>query len=463
MVPPPDPATLLQEGFNRLDEGDHLGLRRLCDDCLAKAPGHPVALFLQGVAELRQGPTSRASDLTEPLYRIQPHHPLFARLHALALECAGHLDEAEAVLDAAATTMPNDPDIAVARGIVAGKRGLPDRAESFFRRAAAMRPKSAVAWEGLAAVLQDQGRTEEAASAREFGRTPPDGLAVFRPVREPVFIIGCGRSGTTLVHRLLAAHPELIPTLAPPDHEDHEGWMHFGGALISGTGDDGQVSGREYSPSMDESQVTEAVVRSMHAYYHDHVTGRDGGKRVVNKNPHVSNKLRYVRRIFPDARFVHVIRDVVPFVGSWKHMLDREMPNVLAYWPDEAFPNIWHFPFKDDPMGRSRQDLFAGQDRIYPGGGFRRLPEFWAKVNANIPVQLADTPSQLMTIRYEDLCADPGGVLRGIQDFLGLRPFLVPTDAIRSANDKSRQVLSAEEQGICMEVGADTRRRFGYS
>lgn len=62
-------------------------------------------------------------------------------------------------------------------------------------------------------------------------------------VDRPIFIIGCGRSGTTLLFQLLRRHPQVAPTTGYPDGEDHVGWNAHGGCYISGLGHPGKEAG----------------------------------------------------------------------------------------------------------------------------------------------------------------------------------------------------------------------------
>ena len=83
------------------------------------------------------------------------------------------------------------------------------------------------------------------AESISFARRIPDIVTV----KKPVFIIGCGRSGTTLFFNILKEHPGLAPTTGHPDGEDHVGWNTHGGTIISGiyghagVGDAGHVVG----------------------------------------------------------------------------------------------------------------------------------------------------------------------------------------------------------------------------
>ena len=278
----------------------------------------------------------------------------------------------------------------------------------------------------------------------------------------PVFVVGCGRSGTTLLFDLLKRHPGLEPTTGHPDGEDHVGWIRHGGAMISGLanpqGDTGHV-GHHFCLYMDEHNASEEICRSMHRYYRDEVLAGHSNKRVVNKCPHLSNKLRYVLKIFPDARIVHIIRDPVAMVASWVKVM-QAVPDLVMYWPDSDFPCWWVLTGGDAP---ARHDCFAREKRLYPGGGLSCFADYWAEVNRNIPRQLSDMPGRLLTIRYEDLIAEPAGILRQVTDFCDLDPFEdIPVTIEKERNALWRTLLKDEDIRTIRVRCADVAAEFGY-
>jgi hypothetical protein len=281
-------------------------------------------------------------------------------------------------------------------------------------------------------------------------------------VRSPVFIVGCGRSGTTLLFDILKRHPSLVATKGHPDGEDHVGWIKHGGALIAGLatpkGDSGHV-GYPYCLHMDETDVSDEIRESMHRYYVNNVLRRRIVGRVLNKCPHISNKLRYVRAIFPDARFVHIIREPVAVVASWVKVMET-VPNLVLYWPDSDYPCFWVF---EAGGNRDNSARFARENRIFPGGGLLHLADYWTQVNGNIPRQLSDAPGQLLSIRYEDLVANSDQVLRKVTDFCSLQPFPdVPIAIQPGRNQAYRSLLTnAQLESIgtrCQPVA----EQFGY-
>lgn len=286
-------------------------------------------------------------------------------------------------------------------------------------------------------------------------------------VERPVFIVGCGRSGTTLLFQLLRRHPELQPTTGYPDGEDHVGWNAHGRCYISGLGHPDKDLGHTgycYCLYMDENDADEEVVQSMHRYYAEAVLKGRQGLRVLNKCPHLSNKLRYVRAIFPDARFVHIVRDCPPVVRSWERIME-EQPGVVLYWPETDYPCFWVLPAE---LTAPRERVFRNERRMYPGGGSGVLASYWAETNRNIPRQLADAPDALLTVRYEDLCARPAEVLDHIRTFCDLAPFAFPLedDYGRPVADRgiadAATVISDPDEGIRARVSL-VREQFGYA
>jgi hypothetical protein len=282
---------------------------------------------------------------------------------------------------------------------------------------------------------------------------------------KPVFIVGCGRSGTTLLFNIFKKHPHLTGTTGYPDGEDQVGWIEHGNCLISGLGSsptiNGGHTGFHYCLHMDEQDVTPEIVENMTSYYHDDVLSGNGSKSVLNKNPHLSNKLRYVRGIFPDAQFVHIVRDCLPVVSSWIEMMDHAQPYQLFYLPKTEYPCFWVLPA---PEKGARGAIFRKEDRIYPGGGEAMLIDYWSKVNRNIPIQLWDSPEQLLTIKYEDLITNSLETINRVCEFCEIPGFSeVPVEINPTCNEKYREKLTQMQKLEFLERSHITRTLFGYA
>jgi len=212
----------------------------------------------------------------------------------------------------------------------------------------------------------------------------------------------------------------ISPSFGYPDGEDHDGWVKYGGATISGLGNIARNhghSGTGYCLGMDETDVNPSLASSMNAYYFNEVQGGRSGTIVLNKNPHLSNKLRYVRAIFPQSRFVHIIREPVHMAASWVKMMEKQNGTV-AYWPGGSDGCFWFLPAPDRDKHEKR---LAQQDNFVPGTNRAAcLAAFWNAINGNMARQLEDAPDTLLVVRYEDLCADPMATLERIFQFAGI-------------------------------------------
>lgn len=285
-------------------------------------------------------------------------------------------------------------------------------------------------------------------------------------VRQPIFVVGCGRSGTTLLFDLLANHPALARTTGYPDGEDHEGWIRHGKCVMAGIGNihhskyGNGINGEQYCLHMGEEDVTDEIVRDMHAYYWNEVLERDRGRRVINKQPHLSNKLGYVLGIFPDAKIVHIVRDCEPMVASWLAVMD-EHPTLVVYWPkEEPLPCLWLMNKPQDPVALAR---LARHPQFFPGGGSALWIDYWCKTNQGIEAQMRGREDQLLTVRYEDLIGQPDRVLGEIVRFCELPRFAFEVGHLQknTAMKHTARMTPALKAAID-EQSRPVRRRFRY-
>ncbi len=132
----------------------------------------------------------------------------------------------------------------------------------------------------------------------------------------PVFVVGCPRSGTTLLQLMLDSHPNLA---LPPEtvfivevggHVASKRWT-AAEALSQITGHMG-FARLELSPDLVARAVaqlrppdTAAVLRLVLSVY----AAAHGKKRWGEKTPIQVFYLPMLARLFPDAQFLHVIRD----------------------------------------------------------------------------------------------------------------------------------------------------------
>lgn len=160
------------------------------------------------------------------------------------------------------------------------------------------------------------------------------------------FIVGSPRSGTTLLRFMLDSHPELaIPPetgflrLAPR--------MRGGGDKLRERFFHALVNYPEGAPSWPDFEIPEEEFRAALARvvpftladgyrtFYRLYAARFGKARWGDKTPHYCFELRAIRRLLPEARFVHIIRDgrdaALSLRGMW-FSPGWQIETQAAYW-----------------------------------------------------------------------------------------------------------------------------------
>lgn len=273
-----------------------------------------------------------------------------------------------------------------------------------------------------------------------------------------VFLLGSQRSGTTWLHLQLArtgrfrfvsaadvcAGEDLsfdtrgidaIP--AGPDTPEEYGLIINGGGL-----------------RYDEPDTTDATLPRLRALCarKAELEGRDR-PLLLKSPPDYPGGIPQLTAAFPDARFVaiqrHPLRTLQSQVRAWRQLAVERQPYL--YRIDRGYR-----AFMDDQARRLQLGLImhsrAGVERVADSIlraqlGFMALQDTWPGDN-------------LLTIRYEDLCADQTGGFARLAAFFGIA---LPPPAVAAA--PRNEPITAEVEQVFEErraAFAPFLRRFGY-
>jgi len=216
-----------------------------------------------------------------------------------------------------------------------------------------------------------------------------------------MFIVGCPRSGTTLLRHILSAHPRIV--ISPEAH-----WIPLWFEERRGLTADGLVT-PELIPALlahdkfamfrlGANDLTSLAGRDQPASYASFVTGifnlygRARGKELVgNKTPDSARRMHILHGLWPRARFVHLIRD------------GRDVALSLMNWRKVRYKTPGKFPtWKKDPVATA---------------------SFWWELNVRQGRKTGELLGRELyyEMRYESLVAHPEQECAALCDFLGLR------------------------------------------
>src|SRR5260370_32709894 len=229
----------------------------------------------------------------------------------------------------------------------------------------------------------------------------------------PIFVIGCPRSGTTLLQLMLHAHPRIA---MPPETRfvltSYEARNSFGDlreepnrrALA-----DSIVRERHtlfYDLGLDADEVFEKIVEgpptlgSAIGIVFRGYARRFDKPRWGDKRPGYYQYIPALLRMFPDAQIVHLIRDGRDCVASLL---------TMPWFKQDIYAAICSWTEAIDSGRRAARELSAGN---------------------------------YCEVRYEDLVADPAGRLAALCEFLGEDYHPAMTEPHKIADRKSTRLNS---------------------
>jgi omega-hydroxy-beta-dihydromenaquinone-9 sulfotransferase len=292
-------------------------------------------------------------------------------------------------------------------------------------------------------------------------RTSEQGWTPSPPPCRPVFIIGCGRSGTTILYNILAGHPAFawfshhenqfpgFPELArlnplyrvrvpilcrypkylPRPSEAYRIWDAFAP----------EYRGAQ-SPPLTEFHA--AAVDRFKLYGRiRHTVGTMRASRFLNKNTRHSRRIRYLNALFPDAKFIHVIRDGRAVTHSLLNV--SWWSDLKLWWADGCTPG---------------QLAAAGKPEFLAASNVWRHEVGRARYDATS----VDSDSYL-EVHYEAFVQEPEASIRSILTFCDLEfdsalsrhidrfEIREPSEAWRSAFSRPQRDLLEEEIGDLLD------------
>jgi omega-hydroxy-beta-dihydromenaquinone-9 sulfotransferase len=263
--------------------------------------------------------------------------------------------------------------------------------------------------------------------ARDGGRVLDAKPGQSTPGADVAFLVGAGRSGTTLLQKLLCLHPRIAYI---SNYESRFAWFPDGLACgaVAGRlqaklgawfdkGGNAYFIGRPWfkkvfpTPAEGESVFASCGIPLFPAmdYHPDAVTStclrrrfeqirsRAGAAVFLSKRTANNRRIRLLSAIFPGARYVHLLRDGRDVAQSL---------STVEWWDNHT---VWwdgRTPVEMERSGEPRLAICARN---------------WVREVHELQVQLAPIdPARILLLHFEDLLSDPLRHIERVVRFLGV-------------------------------------------
>jgi hypothetical protein len=319
------------------------------------------------------------------------------------------------------------------------------------------------------------------------------------PVTMPIYVCGLARSGSTLLHEIVAAHPRVathrvkdyplifIPywwrraTARRAASAPHER-PHQDRILITTDSPDALEEmlwqaffPRCHDPSVNNQLGTDDRKPAFEAYYSAHIRklllAERATRYVAKANYHIA-RLRYLLRLFPDARFLLPVRSPAGHIASlrrqhrWFSAGQRGHRGALAYMQRSG-----HFEFGLDRRPINLGDGVRVQQILSAwaaGEEVRGWARYWDMIYSYLARLLesdAKVRAATKVVWFEALCDDPARQLRAVLEHCRLadvEPIIARFAPAISRPEYYDTSFTPEELAVIEEETATTARAWGF-
>ncbi|MFC6639861.1 sulfotransferase [Sulfitobacter sp. JBTF-M27] len=247
-------------------------------------------------------------------------------------------------------------------------------------------------------------------------------LPALKNVEAPIFILGTGRSGTTILGKVLSMHhevgflnePKAIWAQLHPNEDlignYNRNWARY------------RLVAEDASPRM-----MRQIRRLYGAYLRLSFT-----RRIVDKYPELIFRTEFVRELFSDSKFIFLSRCGSRTCTSIKLWSERHGERVGSEVHDWWGANDRKWNLLVEQVVKEHPDLAAHTEVMSELDHEGRAAVEWIVAMREGMRLAALDPKGTLHVPYEELCAEPRAWAKRIEKFLGLRTDLIFEDYAES-------------------------------
>lgn len=365
---PDDPEVLLAVARIFADCGNHAGAAAYLESVPPEHRNRPAFLSRFATNQFYLGNIEAAEQAVADFLALDPPQPgrkLLLR-SAMRKQTAGH-NHVEALRRYLDGSPPPDQAVNAFFALAKELEDLGDYAQSFEAlRAGAGLQRKMVRFDPAAEIANIRG-IAEAFRAEAFEAIPDSGAT-----GTPVFIVGLPRTGTTLVERLLTRNGDVRPS-----EENYDFTLAFSSVINE------HIAARPGRGLTPLTAALEADFGEIARRYLANMQGMLGEAAMyLDKTPFNYLYCGLIRKAFPQARIIHLVRD--------------PMDACYAVFKT-LFSRAYYYSYDLDELAA-----------YYVA--YRELMDHWHEL----------MPGAILDVRYEALVSDPGAESRRIAEFVGI-------------------------------------------
>lgn len=278
-------------------------------------------------------------------------------------------------------------------------------------------------------------------------------LPQVKKVEKPVFIVGTGRSGTTILGVVLSMHRDV-------------GYLNEPKALWHAIYPDEDVIGT-YSKTegrfyLHAGDVSNQVAENAHKLYGAYLACV-ASQRVVDKYPELIFRIPFVRRIFPNAKFIFLVRngwDTCYSIKRWSQRLGENKSGKIHDW--------WGV---DNRKWKLLVEQVILKDKAYAGltdivHQFKNHIDMamleWIVTMREGMKQIQANPGCILPVKFEEFTQQPEKILNRILNFCNLTEDQKVYNYAKTVISPVKPHPKLEIHPSLMDLMTQTAKEIGY-